>query len=247
MFLAAVPALLLMTACSATPFGSAVMASDSTVTKKITVPTFTKVDISGLYNAEITTGKDFAVELTVPANFSEYYSVHVDDGELVAERTGDVNIRFKSRKDHPRLTITMPAVNALEVSGQSSVRLNGDIDATEFEAEVSGQSSLVIGNITGQYAEVTVKGQSSFSADSMDVYNSKVLVSGQSDAKVKYIGGERFMGNASGQSNLAVGELNTLMSKLHSGGQSDIQVSEGSGSIDSSTSGQSILRIARRK
>lgn len=141
---------------------------------------FDEVDIEGQWQVTIERGDAWSVGVEAPAELADDLRVRVDDGVLRLDY--ERRWRFAEFDDEGTLqaTITMPALESLDLSGASVVRFSGfegeslsldvsgaaDIQGTasrfdELDLDASGALSVELGDVTVTDADVDVSGAGS--------------------------------------------------------------------------------------
>lgn len=172
---------------------------------------FKGVDVGGVFQAEITAGKEFSVEVEADDNLLQYIKTEVRDGVLHIETTERLNSHTPMR-----LRISAPDIESIDVSGASHVSLSG-VKNSSLDIDTSGASKV---KIEGETAAVTigVSGASSIDAESLKAQTATVEASGAS--KVNVFVTERLKSDASGASKIAYSGNPTSVEKNTSGASS---------------------------
>ena len=159
--------------------GSGHMASDVRA-----VEAFHAVEVGGVFQVEITVGKEHSVEVEADDNLLQYIKTEVRRGVLEIETTQ----RIKTQNPI-RVRVTAQDIDDLEVSGAASVTLNG-IKNEGLEIDSSGASKITV---TGQTAKfiVDVSGATKVDGDGLVSENATVEASGASHVKVNVLGNLR--------------------------------------------------------
>lgn len=101
---------------------------------------FTKVDVGSAFRAEINQSSEYGVEITIDENLRDYLDVRVEGDTLrIGLRPG---LTFTSGSDQLSAMITMPALEALTLSGAARANVKGFESNDAFRAELSGASKL---------------------------------------------------------------------------------------------------------
>ncbi len=165
---------------------------------------FTSIDMKGLFNARITKGDEFAVELDGPESERTRYDVYVSGETLVIDYKSRNKFFWKRNLldvEETRINITMPSLRELDVTGggklkfrgfdenevdvklMGAVAAEGDINATTLNVELTGASSLELtGN--GKFMDAEIVGASSLRAYGYEVRDCSIKAHGASIAKV---------------------------------------------------------------
>ena len=117
-----------------------VTGSGNLTTREVTVSDFDQIEIGLTFDITLHQGEDYSVVLTSDDNFIEYIQVEQSDGTI--------SFGFKPGYAYNyygvtlRADVTTPELNELRLSGSSHALLNSITLTEDFEAELSGSSSL---------------------------------------------------------------------------------------------------------
>jgi len=172
---------------------------------------FNSVDVSSVFQVEITAQKDFAVEIEADDNLLPLIKTAVAGGVL------KISAEQKVSPSSPiRVHIYAPDIETLEVSGAANVVLN-DIDNQALSVDSSGASKI---KITGETAKLTVdvSGASKVEAEDLNTEDADVDASGASHINVNVTGSLR--ADASGASRIVYSGKPKNLEKKTSGASS---------------------------
>jgi hypothetical protein len=167
---------------------------------------FNAVDVSSVFQVEITAQKDFAVEIEADDNLMALIRTDVDGDVL------KVSSEQKLSPSSPiRVHIYAPDIENLEVSGAANVVLN-DIDNQAFSVDSSGASKIKIAGETAQLT-VDVSGATNVDAEDLNTADAEIDASGASHVNVNVTGSLR--ADASGASRVVyTGKPESVEKKL---------------------------------
>jgi len=156
--------------------GSGVM-----TTEKRDLSDFNAVDVGGIFQVEITTQKDFGVEIEADDNLTGYIKTEVRNGVLRIRTEKKISTR-----NAIRVRISAPAIDRLEVSGAAKVNVV-DLKESELTIDSSGASKVTA---TGEAAKliVDVSGASKIDAGGLQAASAVVDASGASHVSVNVTG-----------------------------------------------------------
>ena len=102
---------------------------------------FDGIDISGVYDVEVSVGQTYSIRLEGREKDLDRVKVEVDGDTLELGKN-------KSAKKYSKMKsidayITLPRLNSLDVSGVTDVEIVG-IDSSEFNLDVSGVADVVL-------------------------------------------------------------------------------------------------------
>lgn len=210
--------LFVLTACALPPVitnpSESVTGSGDLVTRQFAIEDFDHLKIASAFEADVTQGDTYSVEVTVDDNLEQYLDVSKTGDTLTVGLRPDLNLSL--HRTTMRAKITMPVLRGVQASGASEVTLSGfesnnaldarasgastlrgDIQAGDSTFDVSGASTV---RLTGQggNGSVTVSGASTADLADYPMKDVKVDASGASTAIVDVTG--RLDAEASGAS-----------------------------------------------
>jgi hypothetical protein len=155
--------------------------SGKIVTEKRSLSGFKGVDVGGVFQVEITAGKEFAVEIETDDNLLPLIKTEVNNGVLEIELE-----RHVSPSGKILVRISAPDISELDVSGAANVTLNA-VKNSNLAVEASGAAKL---KIAGQTAKLTVEssGASKIDADDLRTENATIEGSGASHIELNVSG-----------------------------------------------------------
>jgi hypothetical protein len=186
---------MLVAGCTVTR-GSGVLTSE-----RRDVSGFDRIDVSGSARVDVTIGSEWSVVVEADDNIVPLITTTV---------TGDtLDIGTKSNTSfmtsNPiQVSITMPALTAVDVSGSGEITADDVGSAQDFTAEISGSGDVsVIGKV--DRLDVSVSGSGNFDGRRLETVDATVSVSGSGeavvwatgnlDAKVSGSGDIRYLGS----------------------------------------------------
>jgi hypothetical protein len=169
---------------------------------------FTGVDVGGVFQVEITAGREFSVLVDADDNLLQYIKTEVNGDVLHIETTERINSTTPIR-----VRISAPDIESVGASGASKVTLNG-VNNSNLSVDTSGASKV---KIEGETAEVKVEvsGASSVDAESLKAKTAEVDASGASSVNLFVT--ERVVADASGASRISYAGNPTNVEKKTSG------------------------------
>ena len=158
-----------------------VRGSGNVVTDKRTASNFKSVEVGGVFQVEITAGKEFGVEVEADDNLLPLISTDVSDGVLRISTDRKVSSRGPIR-----VRVYAPDIEKLEVSGVANVTVN-DIKSKEFNLDSSGASKI---KLTGETANFVadVSGATKIDAENLNTVDANIDCSGASSVMVNVSG-----------------------------------------------------------
>jgi hypothetical protein len=228
--------LFLMAALLVACIPGGITGSGEIVTHEESFTGFDRLDISHAFDVDVRQGSDYSVIIRVDDNIEKYLEVKKQGSTLKIGMQPNLNLSFGNTTMEAE--ITMPELVGLNTSGASSVTITGFESSDDFDAELSGASTLR-GDIEAGDVRFEISGASSLiltgSGD-----NLRLDISGASDADLEEFPVEDARIELSGASNATVNVNGTL--DVEASGASDLYyVGEPSlGDID--TSGASSIK-----
>jgi len=169
-----------------------------TTTQTRSVDGFTGIALSGNAHLTVTQGDAFSVAVTTDSGLQKHIDTTVRGQKLEI----DQNYSIAGRSPDVTVTVTMPLLSYLDLSGSSSTtigQMHGDslhvsssgssdirIDAQvqELAVEVAGSGDLVLAGTAGT-ADITVSGSGTVSGSTLTAATAHVSVSGSGDVTLR--------------------------------------------------------------
>ncbi len=139
--------------------GGCTEAAGPTVTRQYSYTDFTRVQVGSAFQVNITPGDTYSISITAPENYFEHTTVEK------ASNTLEVGIKFgfwgflQNISGRPKLEVTMPALEILDMSGASTGTAKGFKSTKDFKLQLSGASSADI-DVEAYDTSMTVSGAS---------------------------------------------------------------------------------------
>ena len=147
---------------------------------------FTKVSVGGTIQSKITVGGEFRVVVRTEQDMLEKIKTTVKDGRLrVGYERGYWNNkkdREYKRKTKVLVTITLPTMDALSISGASVSNVEG-VNSDKLKIDVSGASKVVISGNAND-VDIDLSGASYLNAKQFFTQFAKVDASGASSTRI---------------------------------------------------------------
>jgi phage shock protein PspC (stress-responsive transcriptional regulator) len=165
---------------------------------------FNSIDLKGLFNVRIEKGDDYAVEIKGSEKAKKRYDVYVNGETLVIDYDDSRKVFWKRNllsDEEIRITITMPSLRELDITGAGKLRFrgfdeqdvniklmgavvaDGDIRANRLNIDLTGASALDLSG-GGQFMDADILGASGLRAYDYEVVHCVVEAHGASSAKV---------------------------------------------------------------
>ena len=146
------------------------------VTRTDSSSAFTGLSASQAFQLTVTRAPEYSISITVDDNIAEY---------LVARKdAGIFTLGLASSRSYNRITaravITMPGIQAVSLSGASSLVGSGFTTAGALALQVSGASNLVLSSGSGERIAMVVSGASFVDLSEFLVDEADVNLSGAS-------------------------------------------------------------------
>lgn len=159
---------------------------------------FSSIDVSSVFQVEVTAQSDFHVEVEADDNLLQYITTEVRNGKL------QVELDKRVKTSNPlRVRIGIPNLERLEASGASKVNVT-NLKNAELMVDANGASKVDLSGETGELT-VDVSGATQVNALELKASNANIDASGASRVSVNVTG--ELKSEASGASNVSyVGE-----------------------------------------
>jgi serine/threonine protein kinase len=133
-----------------------------------TVEKFSKIDLSGATDLEVTIGDEPSLEVTMDDNLLPIIKTTVENGQLRIFSSESYNSNLR-----PKVRITTPALEAISSSGAGSIKVGG-LNAKEFDLTTRGATKA---NLTGMSDSLKVRISGSGNVDAGELIAKNVDVS----------------------------------------------------------------------
>lgn len=158
-------------------FNKSVKGSGNIATEARDISDFSGVDVSGVFQVEITAGQEFGVQIEADDNLLPLIKTEVRRGVLRIETDEKL-----SSEHGLKILISAPDIDSIDASGVAKINLSG-VKNNELRVDTSGASKV---NISGETANliIEVSGASSIDAENLKAENANVDASGASRVSV---------------------------------------------------------------
>ena len=192
-----------------------------TVTKQFDVNKFDRIDVGSSIDVTVRQG-NFNVEVDLPSGETKYLDLKTENGVLVArfKRPAGEWMSSVTRKS-PHLTVTMPTLKAVTLSGASDGNISGFRNLDEVNIQLSGASDLIMKDVAARRIRLKAQGASDVSLSGSADYL-EAEMSGSSDLSAGNLVADEVVVRAQGSSDATV-NARRKVSKYARGG-SDIVV-----------------------
>ncbi len=152
------------------------------ITQTYDLTGFDGISVSGVYDVEVTVGKDYSIRLEGREKEMEYAEVELDGDTLELGKRKRKKWGWNNNTKSINAYITMPNLNELNVSGVTDADITG-VDSDRFELHVSGVADV---NISGRCGTIDahVSGVSDIDAEDLICERGDVSLSGVGDMEV---------------------------------------------------------------
>lgn len=161
--------------------GSHTRGSGNVVTEKRGISGFKSVEVSGIFQVEIVSGKEYSVEVQADDNLIHLIETNVDGDSLKIELSEKA-----SPKSDMIVRITAPNIERVETTGAAKVTANG-ISNESFAIESTGASKVSLSGETAKL-DIDITGASLVDAEQMKAGDVDVKASGASKINVNVSG-----------------------------------------------------------
>lgn len=124
--------------------------SGNLTTRSVEVPTFDRLTTSSFLDVQVASGVAQTVAVTCDDNLQEHIDVFVDQGTLVLDSVGSINIHPSSGC---RAQVTVPALQAAKTRGSGNLQIAG-VPCNEMNLETHGSGDI---HYEGQCAQLRLE------------------------------------------------------------------------------------------
>ena len=139
---------------------------------------FDKLDVSGVFDVEVSRGEGFSVEVIADDNLLPLIRTEVDGDTLSIYSDGKI-----SKSSQLRVVITAPNIREVKATGVSKVMLN-DVKNDELSLDASGASKITVSGSTASLT-IDISGASKVLGSDLVSKQATVETSGASSADIK--------------------------------------------------------------
>lgn len=140
---------------------------------------FNRIDIAGIGEAVVTLGDTFQVDVTAEANLIEFVRTEVRGDELRIEIEGPL---FGSIQPTEPITytITLPVLEAIELSGNTTLQATAISTEDDFKVDQSGSTVVTLAGLVADEVEIDLSGASTLEFERLEAAELDVDLSGAS-------------------------------------------------------------------
>jgi len=218
--------------------GDGVKGDGDIVTNAYDVPDyFDMAQIEDSFDATIEVGLETSVVVQAHENLFGYIDVNVRGDRLTIKAAGDRDLNGVTN-----VTITMPALRELDVSGASSAKVLGVVKTEKLGLEISGASEVSFDEIKAEDVDGTISGASDVTIDDVTAGKISLSMSGASDISMQGEAQEAAL-DVSGASDAKFGRLTVDDAEISVSGASDLDL-RNARIVSGDMSGTSSVRVA---
>jgi len=185
--------------------GKNIAASGNYVTKSFNYEDFDKVELSGTWDAEVTSDLDYDVTVRIPENFENKIRVEKEGSTLVLGITPG----FSFRSGKMEAALTMPEFSKAVMSGGTKFTFNG-FQGDRLILKSSGGTKLEGKKCVYESLQLDASGAVSVDLLKSEFTSADVRISGAGSVKINMAGG-KITGNISGAGSLKyTGEVSNV-------------------------------------
>jgi len=154
---------------------------DGTITTR-QLSNFTGIRSSGANPITVNYGDEFKVELKGSSNLIPYFKTEVVNSKVY------LNYENASvHKDDIEITVTLPVLKSISLSGSGKVIIDGDFPLIDFfNIDVSGSGKLLLTNhLNADDLDITISGSGEIVLDKLAAKRADISISGSGDARLK--------------------------------------------------------------
>lgn len=157
-----IAAMVPLAACSIDAGAKGVPATGSGDTRSFAVADFTKVELRGSDNVEVSVGAAFSVRATGPAKLLDRLKIERIGDTLTVGRQTRIGLGWENL-GHATIHVTMPRIEGAEIAGSGDLsvdRVTGD----RFKGGAAGSGDLKIAAISVKTADFDIAGSGTIAA-----------------------------------------------------------------------------------
>jgi hypothetical protein len=149
---------------------------------------FDRIDARGMWEIDVERGDAWDVVLAYSEDAEDRLDVRVENGRLILEEEGRGWSWFGRGDETIEATITMPALEGIDLAGASELTLAG---FSGDGLDITASGAIEIHGSDGSYRELTliVSGAGDVDLDEMVFDDARVVLSGAGDIKLNMNGG----------------------------------------------------------
>ena len=153
------------------------------VSRTVEAADFTEIEIKGVFELNVTVGPDYGVTLSGKEEDVARTQVEVENGRLVLDSVDrEENRRVRIVKHGVTATVTLPALNAIDVEGVVDGDIRG-INADAFIADIAGVGELEMAGSCVTF-DADISGVGELDAEAFECRTVRIDLSGVGGAKV---------------------------------------------------------------
>lgn len=167
--------------------------SGNMATERREIGDFSKIDVSHVFQVEVTAQSNYSVEVEADDNLLQYVKTEVRGGTL------HIELDHRVKTGNPmRVRVSAPNIDRIEATGASRVNVS-NLKNGELAIDTSGASKVSINGETGNLI-VDISGASSVDAASLTAATANIDASGASNVTVN--AANELIADASGASRI---------------------------------------------
>ena len=223
-----------------TPAVPATVAATATERQTREVAPFTAVNAAGSMNVIVRQGSPQRVEVEASAADQAKVETEVEGGRLRVGRRREGREMWKIEKFNGPVFVyvTVPSLTAVSVSGSGDLRVEGPVQAGDFQVSVAGSGNLFLPQLTAQTLKTGLAGSGNISLGGTCPRHS-IGVAGSGNVRADNLRTDDTEVRISGSGSVQVNAAKTLNSRIS--GSGDVLL-RGAAQISTSKSGSGSVR-----
>lgn len=190
-----------------------VSGSGAVVKQKRYLRDFSSISILNSGKVHVRQDTAFSVEVASNQNILDVLSTEVHNGELVIKF--DENVRRYTSLD---IYISLPEINALNVSGSADVLAENDWVTNAPKFTISGSGNILLKKLNANDLTTTISGSGNMSATSGSMMNENLRISGSGNINLKDAMSETCDARISGSGDITLYTTRTLNATITGSG-----------------------------
>jgi len=197
-----------------------------TTSRNFPVGGFTKIEVAGPFDVDVSTGGQPAVAAQGPQKLLEKMVVEVDGNTLKIhpeKRSGWFGSGFRWSGGKARVTVSVPMIEGAAIAGSGDVRVNR-VNGPSFAGSIAGSGNLRIGEVNVQDLRLEIAGSGEASAAGQAA-RARYEIAGSGDIQAGQVASEQVTADIAGSGNIQANARGTA--KVGIAGSGDVRVTGG--------------------
>lgn len=192
------------------------------VSRNFSVGAFDRIEVSGPYDVQISTGGEPSVSASGPESLVQRMDVQVQDGRLlIRPRKNENRIQWGNR-GHVEVQVTVPLLRGADITGSGDIRID-KVRAQSFEAGIRGSGDLSIDAFEGKAFAASIAGSGGIRAASGTAEQVELKIGGSGSIDTQGVTANNAAATISGSGNIAATATDTAAVRIFGSGDVEIK------------------------